>query len=189
MFPMRNRQDLSAWLEKELAERNWSQSDLARYSGLHRAIISKIILGGSKPTPETIESIARAFKLPPEQVFRAAGLLPPLVDMDEDEEQIMHEIKGMPKDDQLEILAFIRMKRKLAELEAGIQRLADEIEDGERSARTRAEFMNQLGDDNLEHFPAWVQQDDPAIVNRLLSALCRDIILHPDRTVEIVWRA
>lgn len=77
MFLMRNRQDLSAWLEKELSERNWSQSDLARISGVHRAIISKIILGGSMPTPETLEAIARALKLPPEQVFRAAGLLPP----------------------------------------------------------------------------------------------------------------
>ena len=53
---MSNRQNLSNWLQTELHNRDWSQSELARVSGLHRAIISKIILQGSDPTPETLPS-------------------------------------------------------------------------------------------------------------------------------------
>lgn len=79
---MSNRQNLSNWLQAELHSRDWSQSELARVSGLHRAIISKIILQGSDPTPETLEAIAKAFKIPPEQVYRIAGILPPIPDED-----------------------------------------------------------------------------------------------------------
>jgi transcriptional regulator with XRE-family HTH domain len=110
---MRNRQELATWLNRELESRGWTQSDLARFSGVHRAVISKIILGGTKPTPETMEAIARALKIPPEQVFRVAGLLPPAINVDEDMEKILHEASKLPKQDQEEVLAFIRMKNNL----------------------------------------------------------------------------
>jgi len=113
MFLMSNRQDLSNWLQAELQNRDWSQSELARASGLHRAIISKIILQGSDPKPETLEAIAKALKFPPEQVYRVAGILPPAPNVDEEIEQIVHETSKLSKDDQREILAFIRMKNNL----------------------------------------------------------------------------
>lgn len=60
MFLMSNRQNLSNWLQAELENRDWSQSELARESGLHRAIISKIILQGSDPTPDNRAAWSRS---------------------------------------------------------------------------------------------------------------------------------
>lgn len=113
MFLMSNRQSLSTWLQSEMANRDWTQSDLARISGLHRAIISKIVLGGSKPTPETLEAIAKAFKLPPEQVYRVAGILPQTPDVDEETEKIVYESQDLTDQEKEEVLAFIRMKKNL----------------------------------------------------------------------------
>lgn len=64
------------WLLDELNKRSMSQADLARMSSITPAQISRIISGQRKPGEEALSSIARAFKLPPETVFRAAGLLP-----------------------------------------------------------------------------------------------------------------
>lgn len=74
---------LSVWLNNEMATRQWSQSDLARKSGLHRAVISKILSENTKPTPETCQALAEALKLPIEQVYRAANLLPSHPEQDE----------------------------------------------------------------------------------------------------------
>lgn len=69
--------DFPTWLQAHMNQRGWSQSDMARASGINRAVINKVLSSQSKPAPETLESIARALRLPQETVFRAAGLLPP----------------------------------------------------------------------------------------------------------------
>lgn len=78
MLLMVDKYEFSEWLQAQMGERQISQSELARRSGLHRAIISKIINQISVPTPETVEALANGLKLPPELVYRAAGLLPPI---------------------------------------------------------------------------------------------------------------
>lgn len=101
------------WLVQELEDRELSQSDLARISGLSRGTLSNIISGARGRGPESLSAIAKALKLPVEKIYRAAGLLPPIIKADEDMEQILHEIAKLPKDDQREVLAFIRMKNNL----------------------------------------------------------------------------
>lgn len=54
-----------------------SQSELARLAKLGRGTISNIMSGNRQVGQDTISAIARALKLPPETVFRAAGILPP----------------------------------------------------------------------------------------------------------------
>ena len=66
------------WLANELTKRDISPSELARLSNKSPAVITRILNGERRPAPETIEAIAHALRLPPETVFRAAGLLPPL---------------------------------------------------------------------------------------------------------------
>ncbi|MGC1374647.1 MAG: helix-turn-helix transcriptional regulator, partial [Anaerolineales bacterium] len=64
------------WLRKELEERGWSQAELARQSKLSPAQITRL-LNGERGIGETgLNAIARALRLPPETVFRAAGMLP-----------------------------------------------------------------------------------------------------------------
>ncbi|HLE52678.1 MAG TPA: helix-turn-helix transcriptional regulator [Anaerolineales bacterium] len=102
------------WLNEKMREHNWSQSDLARASGLTRQAISYYLSQKSKQPDEfALQRIAHALKLPPEQVYRAAGILPPKTSTDEMIEQILHEVSKLPKTDQEEILAFIRMKNNL----------------------------------------------------------------------------
>jgi transcriptional regulator with XRE-family HTH domain len=64
------------WLIERLKEENWSQANLARVSGLTTGAISNYI-NGRIPDEAALRKIAKAFKLPPENVFRAAGILPP----------------------------------------------------------------------------------------------------------------
>jgi transcriptional regulator with XRE-family HTH domain len=72
------------WLSKKMREHNWTQSDLARHSGLTRQAISYYLSSKSRyPDERALTKIARAFKIPPEEVFRQAGLLPSKKDNDE----------------------------------------------------------------------------------------------------------
>lgn len=100
------------WLLKELKQRDWLQADLARASGLTTAAISRYI-NGRAPEETSIKKIARAFNLPPEIVFRAAGILPPATTIDEETEQIIFEASKLNPQDRAEVIAFIRMKQNL----------------------------------------------------------------------------
>jgi len=75
MFLTMNSVEFGEWIQAEREKRSWSQSDLSRYSGLHRAVISKIE-SGTRPMPETLSALAQAFKISPITIFRIAGLLP-----------------------------------------------------------------------------------------------------------------
>jgi len=66
----------SEWLFNELRKRDMSQADLARASGITRGGVSNLLNQVRRPDPGTCTAIAKAFNLPPETVFRAAGLLP-----------------------------------------------------------------------------------------------------------------
>ncbi|HEX5839478.1 MAG TPA: helix-turn-helix transcriptional regulator [Anaerolineales bacterium] len=76
-------------------KRGWSQSDLARSAELNRAVINKLLNGKSHPQPTTLEAISRAFKLPIESAYRAAGLLPISPDNDETIEEAIHVLKSI----------------------------------------------------------------------------------------------
>ncbi len=101
------------WLVAELDRRDISQSDLSRLSGLSQGTISNIISGVRGRGPESIVAIAKALKLPIEKVYREAGLLPPRPNHNEEIEQLVHEAEGMTKEEQLELLSYIRWKNNL----------------------------------------------------------------------------
>ena len=95
MVDVGQRNYLSEWLQVEMNKRGWSQSDLARSANLNRAVINKLLNGKSHPQPSTLESISRAFKIPVEITYRAAGLLPSSPDNDEAIEEAIHVLKSM----------------------------------------------------------------------------------------------
>jgi transcriptional regulator with XRE-family HTH domain len=78
------------WLQREMNKRGWSQSDCARAANLNRAVINKLLNGKCRPQPVTLTAIARAFKIPVETAYRAAGLLPPNSDMDDTSAEVMY---------------------------------------------------------------------------------------------------
>ena len=87
--------DFSEWLQAEMNRRGWSQSDLARSAELNRAVINKLLHGKSHPQPATLGAISRAFRIPIESIYRAAGLLPTRPDNDETIEEAIHVLKSI----------------------------------------------------------------------------------------------
>jgi len=67
---------LADWIVQELNNRGWSIRELARRSELAHATINAVLRDRSKPGINFCIGITRAFRVPPEQVFRLAGLLP-----------------------------------------------------------------------------------------------------------------
>ena len=93
MLPVGNRLDFSDWLQSEMDKRQWSQSNLARASNLNRAVINKLLNRKSNPHPETLMALARAFKIPVEAAYRAAGLLPEIPEAEEFLEDLIHKFR------------------------------------------------------------------------------------------------
>lgn len=69
--------EFSRWLEDMLAEREMSQTKLAQASGLSVSQVSRIIRLESTPSQDALLSIARALRVPSNQVFVKAGLISP----------------------------------------------------------------------------------------------------------------
>jgi transcriptional regulator with XRE-family HTH domain len=95
MFSVGRKLQFAEWLQSEMNRRGWSQSDCARSADLNRAVINKLINGKSRPQPSTLIAISRAFRIPVETAFRAAGLLPPNPDGDEITNEMIHIFKSI----------------------------------------------------------------------------------------------
>jgi transcriptional regulator with XRE-family HTH domain len=108
MYSMAYTQDFPTWLEERLKEQGITQSELARRAGVTRGAINGILQGVRGPGVELSKGIAKALSLPPEQVLRAAGLLPPEAKINEQMEKIIHELDGLSRDEQEEFLAYVR---------------------------------------------------------------------------------
>ena len=63
-----------------MIQRDWSQANLARRSGVSKGMISLMINENQIPGPGICAKLAKAFKISPETVLRQAGHLPPLYD-------------------------------------------------------------------------------------------------------------
>jgi transcriptional regulator with XRE-family HTH domain len=81
------------WLQSELDKRQWSQADLAYSAGISRAVVNKLLNRRTYPQPDTLQAIARAFKIPVETVYRAAGLLPQESEVDSFAAEIIYKLK------------------------------------------------------------------------------------------------
>lgn len=115
MQSMNDKVDFASWLQAQLDEKGWSQSELARRAGLgteKRAMISGYLSRKRvRPEEDTLQAIAKAFGLPPEIVYRAAGIKLSIPDVDETVEKILHETQDLTNIEKEEVLAFIRMKK------------------------------------------------------------------------------
>lgn len=63
------------WLAAELDKRSWNHAELARRSGITRGALSHIFSHTRHPGVTLLRGIARGLHMPPEEVFRAAGIL------------------------------------------------------------------------------------------------------------------
>lgn len=73
---MTHEEKFSEWLQQELSCRKWDQAELTRYGGVTASQVSRIIAGQRKPGAAACRAFAKVLGLPPEDIFRHAGLLP-----------------------------------------------------------------------------------------------------------------
>ncbi len=100
--------DFVTWLSKEMEDRGWNNSELARRAGLVPSAVSQVIAGNRGTGPEFCRSVARAFHLPPELVFRKAGLLPPLPGPETDVTfgELLDVVRNLSVEDRLMVLEY-----------------------------------------------------------------------------------
>jgi|SRR3990172_2374270 len=93
---MVDKSDFAVWLEAQLKEQGITQAELARRAGVTRAAINGILTGARGPGVDLCNGIARALKLPPETVYRVAGI--PLSEAKKDPwvEEMDHKFKLLP---------------------------------------------------------------------------------------------
>ncbi len=104
-----NNMNFSEWLSNELIKRGWSQSELARKSGLTKGAIGNILREQRKhPQPDTIKAIARALGIPPERALQIAGILPMKKDGSPTVEEANYLLQTLPEDEQRRIVDYIR---------------------------------------------------------------------------------
>ena len=107
--------DFSEWLGAQLESRHISPAELARKAGIDKGIISRILNRERRPSPESLEAIARALRLPSETVFRAAGLLPSRAKADPLIEEGLHILQQLEGEDKEDALRYLRMRLQVAE--------------------------------------------------------------------------
>ncbi len=109
MLTMVNIIGFAEWLQGELDKRGWKASDLARRGGTAPSQLSRILNKERGVGPEACREIARGLKLPPETVFRQAGLLPPDVDGDAPaRRELLHLFEQLPAGDRGLVLSMVR---------------------------------------------------------------------------------
>ena len=116
MFSVGQTMRFTEWLEMQIRNRGWSQSECARACDLNRAVINKLLNGKCKPQPTTLMAIARGFKIPVETVYRAAGLLPPGNHDDDANQELIHLFKSI-QSPQRRSTAIMLLKALVAEEE------------------------------------------------------------------------
>lgn len=98
------------YLESNLRQRGWTQADLARKSGLDSSLVSNFFAGRRNVGAASAVSIARAFNVAPEIVFRKAGLLPNVPEATAEEEQLLYLFRQMTPDQRRDVLEYADFK-------------------------------------------------------------------------------
>ena len=116
MFVVGQRIRFIEWLQTEMDKHGWSQSDCARACDLNRAVINKLLNGKCRPQPVTLMAIARGFKVPVETAYRAAGLLPPSSNNDDETQELIYIFNSL-QSPQRKATAIMLLKALIAEEE------------------------------------------------------------------------
>lgn len=95
---------LNQWIIQEIEERNWSIRELARRAELSHATINAVLAEKSQPGPDFCTGVARALRVPPERVFRLAGLLPQKPEETAIISEFVYLLNQLPTEEQEELL-------------------------------------------------------------------------------------
>ncbi|HNT74618.1 MAG TPA: helix-turn-helix transcriptional regulator [Anaerolineae bacterium] len=92
------------WLVREMANKGWGNNELARRMGLSNSVVSLVLVGRQNPGVEFCQGVARALKIPPEDVLRCAGILPAVAVDRAAEAELLRYFRPLPADVQRLVL-------------------------------------------------------------------------------------
>lgn len=98
------------WLLQTILERDITQAELAKRSGLSEASISLVINGKRNAGADFCERVARVLNLPVDDVFRRAGLLPIVAMVDERDREVSEIMSKLDSNDKDEMLEYARLR-------------------------------------------------------------------------------
>lgn len=88
--------DFIGWLQGQLNQRDWKQSNLAKKGKINTGLLSQIMKGERQPGPGTLIKIADALGIPREMVFEKWGYLStPTTEQERLLEQIQFNSRGL----------------------------------------------------------------------------------------------
>ena len=100
--------ELVQWIYEQLNRQGWSQRELARRAGISTGALSMVIKEQRGAGPDFCNAVARAFGVPPESVFRMAGLLDE-VDIDKQQtEELLHYFKQLSLSERINLIRAAR---------------------------------------------------------------------------------
>lgn len=105
---MTERSAFGRWLLNELDARRWSMRELARQTGVSESTISRIVSGKRNPSSALCRKMAKVLRVPPERVFREAGLLPDYSDDSPETREALYLFRELPEDERVRILLIMR---------------------------------------------------------------------------------
>jgi len=103
-----NIEDFRHWIKEEIDRRYWTYNELARQADLSSAFVSMVMTGQRNPGEKFCHGIAKAFDLPIDDIFRRAGILPPIPDLDANAEAMLHLFRNLPESEQERVLTIMR---------------------------------------------------------------------------------
>jgi transcriptional regulator with XRE-family HTH domain len=108
MYSLMNSIEFASWLQQEMNNRGWNNSELARRAGVTRGSIGNILRGDRNIGNELCLAISKALNLPPETILRAAGLLPPERTPEEKYEELLSILDTFTEAQRKDVLRYAR---------------------------------------------------------------------------------
>jgi transcriptional regulator with XRE-family HTH domain len=106
--------DFPGWLQKQMDARKWGQADLANAAGINRQVIWGYLNRSKKPSEEILVKLAHALEIPPQEIFRAAGILPAESNHDAFFEALKFITGDLDTNTKNDILEYAKLKRRLS---------------------------------------------------------------------------
>jgi len=107
--------NIADWLRKKIEEAGISQAELSRLSGISPTHITKVLNGERGLSGHSLMAISKALGTSPENIYREAGLLPPVPKNIEQQEELLYLFDQLPPDEKDELLSYLQIKLTLLE--------------------------------------------------------------------------
>ncbi len=101
-------ESFTEWLQKELDRRGWSRSEAARRGDISPSMFNKVLGDFANPGLDFLIGVSRALGIPREEVFRRAGVLPPIIEDESEIEAFMAEWRQLSVEDRIATYHLIK---------------------------------------------------------------------------------